>query len=227
MKQIFLISLMCLLIIGCARQQVAVVDEPIAKPVKEKKQAKEQPTVFVPTPLEPVILYSDLADGTHNWVINADTYGSSVENFRNAARNLTFTFNRAEENPAEEKWTWSEIIMFNLSSDWRDFNSIDITYTSDETLVLILADSELYVYNPAAGFFTTLPPTNGKEVSLTLAPTNTAQFKQHAWVVHNFPQIRTVFDPTTIIGIKLGTTAIGGQANATISRFVLNGVILD
>jgi hypothetical protein len=213
---------MCILIIGCAKQNAGVA------PIEQKFAEQLSDPVYVPAVVaqEPKSPYSDLADGTRNWVINADDYGSSVENFSNTAQKLTFTLNRAVENPEKEQWTWSEIIYFNPSSFWNPLTSIDITYTADQPIVIILADSELSVYNPAAGFFTILPPSQ-TETSLNLVLKDKQQFRQHDWVIHNFPQIRTVIDATTIIGIKIGTTAIGGSANATISRFVLNGVVLN
>jgi len=223
MKQIFLIAAMCLLIIGCAKQKPEV-----APPIEQKVELIVPISApVIPTQEQEVKSpYSDLADGTHNWTINADHYGSSVENFGNAAGKLAFRLNRAVENPEKEQWTWSEIIYFSPSSFWNPLTSIDITYTADQPLVVILADSELSVYNPAAGFFTILPPTE-TETSLTLVLEDKQRFRQHDWVIQSFPQIRTVIDATTIIGIKLGTTAIGGKANVTISRFILNGVVLN
>jgi len=168
--------------------------------------------------------YVDMADGTHGWIINADHYGSSVENFENAKNNLRFTLNRATENPEEEQWTWSEIIVSTQNADWNGFTGIEITYRADKNLVIILQDSELQRYNPAAGHFAVLPISE-TDTTITLEAGNPEHFRQHDWVFYQFPDIRRNFDNSKLFGIKIGTRAIGGTTNATISEFVLKGVV--
>jgi len=225
MKPIFLIVLICLLFVGCARQKNLGQNVLTERTIQETVISLLEPPA--PVTAEPTRReYENLADGTRNWVINADNYGSSVENFINSNGNLSFSLNRALENPQAEQWTWSEIIYIEPSAYWNSLVSIEITYKSTESLTLILADSELSVYNPAAGFFAILPPAQ-TDTSLTLVLEDRRRFRQHDWVTQSFPQIRTIIDATTIIGIKIGTTAIGGTANAKISRFILNGAIWD
>jgi hypothetical protein len=169
-----------------------------------------------------VLLNVDLADGTHGWVINADTYGSSVENFENAKNNLRFSLNRATETPEEEKWTWSEIIVSTENADWNEFSGIEITYRADKNLSIILSDSGLQQYNPAAGHFAVLPISQS-DTTITLEANNPEHFKQHDWVFYQFPDIRRTIDNSKLYGIKIGTKAIGETTDATISKFVLKG----
>ena len=168
--------------------------------------------------------YVNMADGTHGWVINADTYGSSVENFENTPNNLVFTLNRATENPEKEQWTWSEIIVSTENADWNGFTGIEITYRADKNVVIILQDSELQQYNPAAGHFAVLP-ISLSDTTITLYANNPEHFKQHDWVFYQFPDIRRSFDNSKLFGIKIGTRAIGETTNAKISKFVLKGVV--
>jgi hypothetical protein len=168
----------------------------------------------------------DWANGTINWVINADTYGSSVDNFNNTPQNLSFVLNRFGENQELEQWTWAEIMYHPDSlTKWDGLVSIDVTYTSDNDLRVILCDSELEEFNPAAGFFAVLPAVQtDTTVSLVL---DTEHFRQHDWVLYNFPTIRRTIDKSKITGIKIGTTAIDAKTNVLISRFVLTGVVVQ
>ena len=165
----------------------------------------------------------DLADGTHGWIINADTYGSSVENFENTKESLQFSLNRATESPEKEQWTWSEIIVSTVNVDWNEFSGIEITYRADKNLSVILSDCQLEQYNPAAGFFAVLPISIA-DTTVTLKANNSEHFRQHAWVYEQFPDIRRSIDNAHLYGIKVGTKAIGETTNATVSKFILKGV---
>lgn len=205
MKRKLLIVLCSLLAFGCKK------NEEITSEVSSATQT---------TSVSPKNL--NLADGTYDWTINADEIGSSVTDFENAENSLKFSLTRAVEIEEEKKWTWSEIIMVtDENTDWSGFSGIEISYKADKNLSVLLTDSALYKYDPAAVFFAVLPISeNDTTIMLT-----EKDFHQHDWVFEQFPDIRRTIDNSKLFGIKIGTKAMGETTNALISKFVLNGVI--
>ncbi|MCL2844367.1 MAG: hypothetical protein FWE23_02815 [Chitinivibrionia bacterium] len=164
----------------------------------------------------------DLADGTHQWERDVDSFGSSV-NFNVATRNVSFTLNRVADfqhptNPALSRWSWAGITSYPYAN-WNNFTGIEITYTSNRDLLVVICDPELT--DLGATFRAVIPAGTNRNITLNLS-----EFRQPDWVQWE-ASIRKTLDRSKITGI--GITAVDGGATTTgaISRLVLNGVVMN
>ncbi|MCL2845388.1 MAG: leucine-rich repeat protein, partial [Chitinivibrionia bacterium] len=168
----------------------------------------------------PMLAGPDLANGKwHGWEIDIDTLGSRVS-FNVEPENVSFTFNTATSNAGQNRWAWTAI-RTEFDSDWEEFSEIDITYSSNEALLLILAMDDPQLSDGGALFRANLAA--GQNITRTLS---LSDFAQPAWV-GNGAFRRPSIDKSLLSGVIIHNVVEGRATTGSINHLSLRGVSVD